>query len=494
MPPDVPHLLQETTGARYPLKPRTTLGRSPDSDIVLADSGCSTHHAIIRTVPEGWILEDLGSTNGSWVNGEWVQGTHALAEGDLLQLGNLRFRALAMATLPAPPQGASRPGPTVILAPPAKVEAAAPPAPTPPPPAPQGRPGGRRTAFIAGLGILAFSALAAALIILWQHRAAPEPRQGSPTTAATAPSRPALPPELDLLREATRFRQTASGSALPELVERHGGDRTLGILTGSPLFQKAPAIWSYFFSGTVILGGHMESPKPVVAYYNPYLDAVLLTQWEQVEGKALIRAADLRIASRMAGQPTLNPKLAWWVAELSRRPAPVGLREQYAAFLKAFARDFPVGATAVVTLGSRPDAAEARAVIERQAVASFANLAHLQNPEAPAHKPGLAALREALTSGDALLLEKLLPRNNPMTAAALASQPGWVRREAVPIYALAGAKRAVVLLAPTASPRFCLLTAWSAPPAPKLEVAVPFDMDGGLTPTPKKSSGTGGTP
>lgn len=493
MPSDVPHLLQEATGARYPLKPRTTLGRSPDSDIVLADSGCSNHHAIIRSGPEGWILEDLGSTNGSWVNGEWVQGTHALAEGDLVQLGNLRFQALAMAALPVPPPGTARPGPTVILAPPAKIEAVVPPTPAPHSPEPQGRPGGRRIALIAGLGVLAFGALAATLIILWQRRATPGQPGAAPTTAE-AKTKPALPPKLDPLREATLFRHAASGNALPELVEQHGGDRTLGVLTESPLFRKAPAIWSYFFSGTVILGGHMESPKPVVAYYNPYLDAVLLTQWERVEGKALIRAADLRIASRMAGQATLNPKLAWWVAELSRRPAPVGLKEQYAAFLKAFARDFPVDATAVVTLGSHPDAVEARTVIERQAVASFANLAHLQNPTAPVHKPELAALREALKSGDALLLEKLLPRDNPMTAATLAAQPGWVRREAVPIYALAGAKRTIVLLAPTASPRFCLLTAWSAAPASKLESAVPFDLDGGLTPTPKKSSGTGGTP
>lgn len=494
MPPDVPHLLQEATGARYPLKPRTTLGRSPDSDIVLADSGCSNHHAIIRTGPEGWILEDLGSTNGSWVNGEWVQGTHALAAGDLVQLGNLRFRALAMTALPVPPPSAARPGPTVILAPPAKIAAVAPPTPAPHSPEPQGRPGGRRIALIAGLGVLAFGALAATLILLWQRRPASGQPGGAPTTAAEAKAKPALPPKLDLLREAALFRHAASGSALPELVEQHGGDRTLGILTESPVFRKAPAIWSYFFSGTVILGGHMESPKPVVAYYNPYLDAVLLTQWEQVEGKALIRAADLRIASRMAGQATLNPKLAWWVAELSRRPAAAGLKEQYAAFLKAFARNFPVEATTVMTLGTHPDATEARTVIERQALASFANLAHLQNPEAPVHQPGLVALREALRSGDSLLLEKLLPGNNPMTAAALASQPGWVRREAVPIYALAGVKRTIVLLAPTASPRFCLLTAWGVAPASKLESAVPFDLDGGLTPAPRKSSGTGGTP
>lgn len=499
MPPEAPHLLHEATGERTPLKARTTLGRSADNDVVLADTGCSNHHAIIHGGPQGWVVEDLGSTNGTWVNGEWVQGSHALGEGDLLQVGNLRFRAQALsAPLSAAARPAPAPGPTVILSPPAKEvrpePPASPPTPSTAPPAP--RSARKAWAWGAGLGALVLVVLMVTVALRWRRSGSPLPSLPAPTAAPTTSVKPQpnLPPKLDLLREATRFRGEAMGTGLVQAVEHQGGAQGLKVLTDSPVFQKAPALWSYFFSGSVILGGCMESPAPVIAYYNPYLDGVLLTQWEMKEGKAVIRNADLRIASRMAGQPIRNPKLAWWIAELAVKPLPVALKTQYAAFLAAFARAFPVEAANAVALGTSPEAAEARTILERQAIAAFANLAYLQDPKALAHLPGLVTLRQALASGDALILDKLLPPGNPVKGGMLAAQPGWIRREAVPVYALAGAKHTLVLLAPIAAPRYYLFTRWSAGTPPILEHAAPFDMDAGLTPTPRKAPGEGGKP
>jgi predicted component of type VI protein secretion system len=65
-----------------------TIGRSRDCDIVLEDSGISRHHAEIRPGPDGWTLDDLGSTNGVRVNGRRVSGSRALAAGDRLELGS----------------------------------------------------------------------------------------------------------------------------------------------------------------------------------------------------------------------------------------------------------------------------------------------------------------------------------------------------------------------------------------------------------------------
>ena len=68
-----------------------TIGRRPDSTIVLADPNVSRNHAEIRPAGSGWVLVDLGSTNGSRVNGMRV-GTQPLRDGDDITFGNTRIR------------------------------------------------------------------------------------------------------------------------------------------------------------------------------------------------------------------------------------------------------------------------------------------------------------------------------------------------------------------------------------------------------------------
>jgi Protein of unknown function (DUF3662)/Inner membrane component of T3SS, cytoplasmic domain len=65
-----------------------TIGRSRGCDVVLEDVGVSRLHAEIRPRPEGWTLEDLGSTNGVLVNGRRVRGIEALRPGDRIELGS----------------------------------------------------------------------------------------------------------------------------------------------------------------------------------------------------------------------------------------------------------------------------------------------------------------------------------------------------------------------------------------------------------------------
>jgi pSer/pThr/pTyr-binding forkhead associated (FHA) protein len=63
------------------------VGRGRDADLVLADELVSRHHA--RVSPHGSVavVEDLGSRNGTFVNGEAIHGPTRLAPGDQLQLG-----------------------------------------------------------------------------------------------------------------------------------------------------------------------------------------------------------------------------------------------------------------------------------------------------------------------------------------------------------------------------------------------------------------------
>ena len=64
------------------------IGRSSSCDVVLANPDVSRQHAqILCDDVQGWIVEDLGSTNGVVVNGGRVDGSLRLSNGDQIKLG-----------------------------------------------------------------------------------------------------------------------------------------------------------------------------------------------------------------------------------------------------------------------------------------------------------------------------------------------------------------------------------------------------------------------
>jgi hypothetical protein len=71
----------EKTGARALDRERLRIGRHPGCDLVLPHGAVSGEHAVVITVRDESFLEDMRSTNGTWVNGHAVN-KHALAEGD----------------------------------------------------------------------------------------------------------------------------------------------------------------------------------------------------------------------------------------------------------------------------------------------------------------------------------------------------------------------------------------------------------------------------
>ncbi len=70
---------------------RTQIGRAADCDIVVDGVAVSRHHALIQLDRGGAVLEDLNSTNGSFVNGHRVRRVR-LRDGDVVTLGDARFR------------------------------------------------------------------------------------------------------------------------------------------------------------------------------------------------------------------------------------------------------------------------------------------------------------------------------------------------------------------------------------------------------------------
>jgi pSer/pThr/pTyr-binding forkhead associated (FHA) protein len=84
--PHVPVLaLPETDGP-------VTLGRSRNCDCVLADPSVSRRHAELRREGGRWILRDLGSRNGTRVNGARLLAEAEVGPGDRVSFGDARFR------------------------------------------------------------------------------------------------------------------------------------------------------------------------------------------------------------------------------------------------------------------------------------------------------------------------------------------------------------------------------------------------------------------
>ena len=113
-----------------------TLGRDPDNDIVIGDPQVSRHHARVRRQGSMTVIEDAGSTNGTFVNGVRLTDPHTLDNGDVISLGDavtLTYHGAEIATtkplgeqpaMPLPPSYDPQPPPPAFTATPPPVHAA----------------------------------------------------------------------------------------------------------------------------------------------------------------------------------------------------------------------------------------------------------------------------------------------------------------------------------------------------------------------------------
>jgi hypothetical protein len=71
---------------------RFTLGRAVSNDLGLPEEATVSHqHAVIKRQADGWLINDLHSTNGTRVNGQMIGGPEALRSGDSIQLGQMQI-------------------------------------------------------------------------------------------------------------------------------------------------------------------------------------------------------------------------------------------------------------------------------------------------------------------------------------------------------------------------------------------------------------------
>jgi hypothetical protein len=80
-----------TSGSAYDVTDGCLLGRGDQADIRLSDTFASSAHARLVRQGDAVVLEDLGSTNGTYLNGEPVTGPQPLHHGDRIRIGDSEF-------------------------------------------------------------------------------------------------------------------------------------------------------------------------------------------------------------------------------------------------------------------------------------------------------------------------------------------------------------------------------------------------------------------
>ena len=97
-------------GGEFPLRSNReiVIGRSSDLDMVLVEDMVSRRHAKITTSEQGILIQDVGSTNGTFVNGEKIEGVARLSEGDRILVGTSIIKVVAVDTTIAESEAEAR--------------------------------------------------------------------------------------------------------------------------------------------------------------------------------------------------------------------------------------------------------------------------------------------------------------------------------------------------------------------------------------------------
>ena len=96
---NAPFAWLERTGAEdlpFSIQESCSIGRAPSNDIILNNANVSRHHALLHTQDgKNFYLIDLGSKNGTYLNGARIDDETTLADGDEVQVGKFKFTFFA---------------------------------------------------------------------------------------------------------------------------------------------------------------------------------------------------------------------------------------------------------------------------------------------------------------------------------------------------------------------------------------------------------------
>jgi class 3 adenylate cyclase len=102
---------------RVRITAQLTVGRGEDAGLLIDDPEISRAHAVLASTGDGLEIEDLGSLNGTWVNGERITNAMSLAPGDMIKVGTTRIEVVSVSVAPeGAPSPQQRASPTPVAA------------------------------------------------------------------------------------------------------------------------------------------------------------------------------------------------------------------------------------------------------------------------------------------------------------------------------------------------------------------------------------------
>jgi hypothetical protein len=297
-----------------------------------------------------------------------------------------------------------------------------------------------------------------------RDKSVPPRDKGVPPTGGASEARVVLDNQR-LLLEAWRFRGLASGK-LDDALKAYGSPASLEFLRASTVGREAPQAWAYFFSCSLLLIGHAQHPRPVIAFYHPFLDAALLTRWSWNGDEATISDATLWIGGCFPDGQAAPPEYPHWMGAARSTPFHEALLAGQREFVGRFDREFPIQP---VDPSKFPQSASRGAVqdfVEQQAAAQLLTLIKLRT-----HR-GLANLRQALAEGRASALDALIPPGSSLKSATLLKLPRELRQRLLPSFALCSSEHTIVVLSLPELPRFYILAQFGKAEAPLEHLSV----------------------
>lgn len=290
-----------------------TVGRSPDNQLVIPESSVSAHHARIQQTPQGWILSDLGNTNGIWIGVRRVDEL-PLTPGQLFRIGGVALEFIEDGQAPAvidehvdpdgplsgssltqgsgvrqtgaslqdaiSPQLGAQSGPTQVNPPdwelpadPQSQHAASERVPVVAPPPSSRRRGrtGRLAAGLLGLTVLGFAlTLGAVFALRWLTKVRRPPTRAVATAAATvianeAAKEPPRLPEITLLDQAVDTLDAEQRVEVPGLLSLQLPARALHKATHI-VVARAPETGAEFCHATELA----TNPVEIATAYNAH--------------------------------------------------------------------------------------------------------------------------------------------------------------------------------------------------------------------------------
>jgi hypothetical protein len=257
--------------------------------------------------------------------------------------------------------------------------------------------------------------------------------------------------------------------ALRALLEPAHAPRVAELL-GRPDDAETVRLWQRFYEGSVLHIGNGLSDTPRIGYYNPIVDAWMMTDWRREAGSFALVKTWITTGERVRAQPQPAGSVPGWTAKGGSLAT--ALAENYRASVGAFERSYPAFSWLAPADGSNQrDAAIAG---DRLGLVNW-TVASLSSDKS--YEPALERLRQTIASGDAVALKSLVHSDASMPVEWIAGLSSAMRSNFRPTAVFERADGLTVTFGVPFSGRWVLVADYvGRGVSPELESLIFFDL------------------